>query len=254
MKIAIVQSESIWENPSANRTLFDEKFNTILPETDLIVLPEMFTTGFTMQPQFCAESMDGPTVVWMQSWAKKLHAALIGSIAVEDNGHFYNRLFFVHPDGKLEIYNKRHRFTLAGEHQVYTAGKERLIVTYKGWKICPLICYDLRFPAYSRNTENYDILLYVANWPQPRIQAWDLLLRARAVENMCYTLGVNRVGQDGNNHCYVGHSQAIDCFGNYSLAPQQNDAIYYVELNKKTLEENRKKFPFLEDRDTIHWD
>lgn len=254
MKIALVQTSLVWENPDANRALLDEKLTKILPNTDLIVLPEMFTTGFSMHPQNCSETMGGSTIVWMQTWAKQLQAALVGSIAVIEKGCYYNRLLFVHPSGEIEIYNKRHRFTLAGEDQVYTAGKDRLIVTYKGWKICPLICYDLRFPVFSRNTDNYDILLYVANWPLTRIQAWDVLIRARAVENMCYTIGVNSVGQDGNNHVYVGHSQAVDCFGNFILAPQVEEAVFYVELSKNSLEENRNAFPFLEDRDTINWD
>lgn len=251
MKIAIVQTSLVWENPSDNRTLLEEKLSAISPNTDLIVLPEMFTTGFTMQPQHCAETMEGSTVEWMQHWAHKCQAAVVGSVIIHENGNYYNRLLFVHPEGKIEVYDKRHRFTLAGEDQVYIAGKKRLIVDYRGWKICPLICYDLRFPVFSRNTENYDISLYVANWPEPRIQAWDVLLRARAVENMCYTIGANRVGTDGNNHPYVGHSQAIDCFGNYLLAPQTAEAIFYVELDKTLLEENRKRFAFLSDQDTF---
>lgn len=249
MKIALVQTSLVWENPIENRALLDEKLSAILPNTDLIVLPEMFTTGFTMQPHHCTETMEGSTIEWMQRLAQKCHAALVGSVVIKENSNYYNRLLFVHPEGKIEFYDKRHRFTLAGEDQVYTAGKKRLIVDYRGWKICPLICYDLRFPVFSRNTENYDISLYVANWPEPRIQAWDVLLRARAVENMCYTIGVNRVGTDGNNHSYVGHSQAVDCFGNYLLAPQTTEAIFYVELDKTQLEDNRKRFAFLTDQD-----
>ncbi|MEN9336061.1 MAG: hypothetical protein RLZZ500_1048 [Bacteroidota bacterium] len=249
MKIALVQTSLHWENPSTNRVLLDEKLNAISPNTDLIVLPEMFTTGFTMRPELGAETMEGATVVWMKNWAKKLQAAIVGSVVIQENNQYFNRLLFVHPDGTIATYDKRHRFTLAGEDQVYTAGQKRLIVNYKGWKICPLICYDLRFPVFSRNNENYDISLYVANWPEPRIQAWDVLLRARAVENMCYTLGVNRVGQDGNSHNYIGHSQVVDCFGNYLLTPQETEAIFYVEINKDELLENRKRFAFLNDQD-----
>lgn len=254
MKVALVQTALEWENPSANRTLLDDKISAISPNIDLIVLPEMFTTGFTMQPMHCAETMEGTTVRWMQAWAAKRDVAIIGSVIIFENDNYYNRLLFVHPDGKIESYNKRHRFTLAGEHQVYASGKERLIVTYKGWKICPLICYDLRFPVFSRNTEMYDLLLYVANWPEPRIQAWDALLRARAIENMCYVVGVNRVGLDGNNHPYVGHSQVIDCFGNYLVEPKVEDAVYIVEFNREELHNHRKRFAFLEDQDAFSLD
>lgn len=249
MKIALVQTALIWENPALNRALLDEKLSAISPNTDIIVLPEMFTTGFTMQPELCAETMEGPTVQWMLSWAQKSNAAFVGSLVIKEKENFYNRLLFVHPKGTIEFYDKRHRFTLAGEDRVYTAGKERLVVDYLGWKICPLICYDLRFPVFSRNTENFDLLLYVANWPEPRIQAWDVLIRARAVENMCYSIGVNRVGYDDNSHNYIGHSQAVDCFGNYLLKPQDEEAIFYVELNRDMLIENRKRFAFLNDQD-----
>jgi predicted amidohydrolase len=249
MQVALVQTALEWENPSENRALLDKKLSAISPHTDLVVLPEMFTTGFTMHPNSCAETMDGPTVEWMRRWAHQLQAALVGSVAMKDNGLFYNRLLFVTPDGGVSIYNKKHRFTLAGEDQVYEAGKHRLLIDYKGWKICPMICYDLRVPVFSRNTEDYDISLYVANWPAPRIQAWDVLLRARAVENMCYTLGVNRVGIDGNGLEYPGHSQGVDCFGNYLLPPQQTEGVFTVQLDKEKLVEARLRFPFLNDRD-----
>jgi len=249
MQVALVQTTLEWENPSDNRALLDKKLSTISPHTDLVVLPEMFTTGFTMQPNSCAETMDGPTVEWMRRWAHQLQAALVGSVAMKDNGLFYNRLLFVTPEGGVSIYNKKHRFTLAGEDRVYEAASHRVIIDYNGWKICPLICYDLRFPVFSRNTEEYDISLYVANWPAPRIQAWDVLLRARAVENMCYTIGVNRVGIDGNGLEYPGHSQAVDCFGNYLLSPQPLEEVFTVQLDKEKLVEARTRFPFLNDRD-----
>jgi predicted amidohydrolase len=249
MQVALVQTTLEWENPSYNRALLDKKLSTISPHTDLVVLPEMFTTGFTMHPHHCAETMEGPTIKWMQRWAQHLQAALVGSVAIEENGLYYNRLLFVTPAGNVLNYDKKHRFALAGEDQVYEAGKHRLCIDYKGWKICPFICYDLRFPVFSRNTEDYDISLYVANWPAPRIQAWDVLLRARAVENMCYTLGVNRVGIDGNGLEYPGHSQAIDCFGNYLLSPQPTEGLYTVVLDKEKLVDSRLRFPFLNDRD-----
>ena len=251
MQVALVQTALEWENSSNNRALLDKKLSAISPHTDLVVLPEMFTTGFTMHPHHCAETMEGPIVKWMQRWAQHLQAALVGSVAIVENGMFYNRLLFVTPEGNVLNYDKKHRFALAGEDQVYEAGKNCWCIDYKGWKICPFICYDLRFPVFSRNTENYDISLYVANWPAPRIQAWDVLLRARAVENMCYTLGVNRVGIDGNGLEYPGHSQAIDCFGNYLLSPQPTEGVFTVVLDKEKLEEARLRFPFLNDRDTF---
>jgi predicted amidohydrolase len=171
-------------------------------------------------------------------------------LVVEENGYYYNRLLFVHPDGVVESYDKRHTFTLAGENEVYSAGTQKLIVNYKGWKICPLICYDLRFPVWARNVENYDVLIYVANWPKVRIAAWDALLKARAIENMSYCIGVNRVGLDGNNHEYSGHSAAYDVLGKrLDTIPTDKEAIEIVTLNKKDLEIYRMKLNFLEDRD-----
>jgi predicted amidohydrolase len=158
-------------------------------------------------------------------------------------------LLFVYPSGEIKSYDKRHLFTLASENEHYKAGVDKLIVDYKGFKICPLICYDLRFPVFSRNVENYDVLLYVASWPKPRVNAWDILLKARAVENMCYTIGVNRIGTDNNKHEYVGHSQALDFLGNYLLEPQETDGIFIVTLNKEKLLETREKLAFLNDKD-----
>ncbi len=251
MKIALIQSSLVWENPIANRNYLEEKINAISEKVDLIVLPEMFTTAFTMNPTEVVETMQGDTIVWLQSLAKVRNCAFTGSLIIKENGNFYNRLVFVFPSGEIQIYNKRHLFTLAGEDKVYTAGQEKLIIEYKGWKICPLICYDLRFPVFSRNIEDYDVLLYVANWPKPRINAWDILLKARAVENMCYTIGVNRIGFDNNNLEYNGHSQAIDYLGNYILEPQEKEGCFIVELNKEKLLETRKNFGFLNDKDSF---
>ena len=217
MKVALIQSSLFWENPIANRNHFGEKINAIFEEVDLIVLPEMFATGFTMNPEIVSETMEGETIQWMQSFAKAKNSAITGSIVIKENDNFYNRLVFVFPSGEIEFYDKRHLFTLAGEDKIYTAGHNKLIVEYKGWKICPLICYDLRFPVFSRNTENYDLLIYVANWPKTRINAWDALLKARAIENMSYTIGVNRIGEDDNGFHYNGHSQVVDFFGDYIL-------------------------------------
>jgi omega-amidase len=249
MKVAIIQSSLFWENPIANRNLFEEKINTITEKVDLIVLPEMFSTGFTMNPEFVFETMQGEIILSLQSLAKAKNCAITGSLIVKENDSFYNRLVFVFPSGEVQYYDKRHLFTLAGEDKVYTAGTEKLIVEYQGWKICPMICYDLRFPVFSRNTEDYDVLIYVANWPKPRVNAWDILLKARAVENMCYTIGVNRIGLDDNNYEYNGHSQTVDFLGNYILTPQETDGIFIVDLEKEKMQETRNKLGFLNDRD-----
>lgn len=249
MKIALIQLALVWENPQANRNYFEGKINAITPEIDLIVLPEMFVTGFTMVPQTVAETMDGETISWLKNAAKAKDCAITGSLVITENGNFYNRSVFVFPSGEIKTYDKRHLFSLAGEDKRYTSGEEKLIVEYKGFKICPLICYDLRFPVFSRNVEDYDVLIYVANWPKPRINAWDTLLKARAIENMCYVVGVNRTGTDNNNHEYVGHSQAVDFLGNYLLEPQENEGVFIVTLHKQERLETAAKFGFLNDKD-----
>jgi omega-amidase len=251
MKVALIQSSLIWENPTANRNYFEEQINAISEKVDLIVLPEMFSTGFTMNPITVAETMQGDTIEWLKSLAKAKNSAITGSLVIKEKGNFYNRLVFVFPSGEIQFYDKRHLFTLAGEDKVYTSGKEKLIIAYQGWKICPLICYDLRFPVFSRNTEDYDLLLYVANWPKARINAWDILLKARSVENMCYTIGLNRIGFDDNNLEYNGHSQAIDFLGNYVLEPQETEGVFVIELNKEKLVETKSKLGFLNDSDVF---
>lgn len=251
MKIALIQSALFWENPKINRNYFEEKINSIIEKVDLIVLPEMFSTGFTMNPEAVFETMDGETVLWMKSLAKAKNSAITGSLVIKENDNFYNRLVFVFPSGELQFYDKRHSFTLAGEDKVYTPGKEKLIVDYLGWKICPQVCYDLRFPVFARNVEDYDLLLYVANWPKSRIQAWDILVKARSVENMCYTIGVNRVGLDNNNFEHNGHSQVIDFMGNYILEPQETESVFIAALDKEKLADARRKLGFLNDRDSF---
>jgi predicted amidohydrolase len=251
MKVALIQAPLVWENPKQNRNYFEDKINSISETIDLIVLPEMFTSGFTMNPKAVAESMQGETVLWLQALAKAKNAAITGSLVIEENGNFYNRLVFVFPSGAIKTYDKKHLFTLAGEDKAYTSGTQKLVFEYQGLKICPLICYDLRFPVFARNTEEYDVLIYVANWPKPRINAWDVLLKARAIENMCYTIGVNRMGEDPNKHDYPGHSQVIDELGNYLIEPQEIEGVFITTLNKNTLEANRQKFGFLNDRDTF---
>ena len=250
LRISFIQSNLIWENPEANRQVFEKKINQIDSVTDLIILPEMFTTGFSMNASRLAETLGGETVLWMKKLASKKQAAITGSIIISENNHFYNRLIFVHPSGEIQFYDKRHTFTLAKENEVFSAGKSKLIIDYKGWKICTLICYDLRFPVWSRNVENYDLLIYIASWPKTRISAWDTLLKARSIENMCYTIGVNRIGKDANDFEYTGHSIALDCLGN-SLSKENNeqDDIVSLTLKKTTLNHYKDKLRFLNDKD-----
>jgi omega-amidase len=249
MKIAIIQSSLYWENPTANRNYFEEKINSITEQIDLIVLPEMFTSGFTMKPSLVAETMHGETIQLLKNLAKSKNCAITGSLVITENNNFHNRLVFVFPTGEIEYYDKRHLFTLAGEDKIYTKGNKKIIIEYNGLKICPLVCYDLRFPVFSRNAENYDVLIYVANWPKPRISAWDILLKARAIENMCYTIGVNRIGVDENNNEYTGHSQIINYLGNSTLEPQENEGIFIVKLDINKMIETRNKLGFLNDKD-----
>lgn len=252
LKVTIIQSELHWENAEANRAMFSEKIQNIEGETDLIVLPEMFSTGFSMNAENLAEPTHGETLQWMISEAEKNNCAITGSVIIAENDKFYNRLFFVFPDDTFQKYDKKHTFTLAKENEVYSNGSERLTVDYKGWKICPLVCYDLRFPVWARNTEDYDVLMYVANWPKVRTVAWDTLLRARAIENMAYCVGVNRVGFDGNDHEYSGHSAVYDVLGKQvSTTNYETDFIETVILEKEHIESNRKHLQFLNDRDSF---
>jgi len=250
LNIALIQTGLYWENPENNRTMFEEKIDSISDNIDLIVLPEMFTTGFTMKPENIDINEGDVTVKWMQGLAQKNEVALIGSIICKEQDKFFNRLFFVPPEGGLKTYDKKHTFTLAGEDKVYGAGKEKLIFEYKGFKICPMICYDLRFPVWARNTEDYDVLIYVANWPKKRINAWDTLLKARAIENMAYCIGLNRTGKDGLDFEYPGHSAVYDVLGK-PLAFSEEEEILYATLDKKHIESTRKKLKFLEDRDSF---
>jgi len=250
LKVTIIQSQLYWEDIDANRIQFSEKIKEIKGKTDLIILPEMFTTGFTMNANSLAETEQGETLKWMQEEALKNNCAITGSIIISENDNYYNQLYFVFPNGTFRTYNKRHTFTLAGEDKVYSSGNERLVIDLLGWKICPLICYDLRFPVWARNTNNYDLLIYVANWPQRRISAWDALLKARAIENMSYCIGVNRTGIDGNGHPYNGHSAAYDVLGEQiSDANNEIEFTQTITLQRAHIEKNRKHLQFLNDRD-----
>lgn len=251
LKISIVQTVLSWEAPAENRNRLDALIQPLAGQTDLVVLPEMFTSGFTMNPEKVAEKMDGPTVQWMKAKAAALNAAIAGSLVIGENGHFFNRLVWVNPDGYTRHYDKRHLFTLAGEHKSYLAGRERLIVEYKGWKVCPMICYDLRFPVWARNDVDYDLLFFVANWPTPRIHHWDQLLVGRAIENQSFVIGVNRVGEDNNGHQYCGHSSIIDFNGTPIVRIHDQEAVFSATLSKQALLEFRKKLAFLPDRDSF---
>ena len=251
MKTALIQAPLVWESPKANRDYFEAKINEITAAIDLIVLPEMFTTGFTMNPENVAETMQGETVMWLKAFAKAKKSAITGSAVIKENNNFYNRMLFIFPSGEIQFYDKKHLFTLAGEDKVYTSGTQKVIVKYLDWKICLQVCYDLRFPAFSRNSEDYDLLVYVASWPKIRTNAWDALLQARAIENMSYAIGVNRIGTDANGYEYIGHSQAVDFLGNYVLEPEETEGVFIVVLEKEKMLETRHRLGFLNDRDSF---
>ncbi|MGB1269717.1 MAG: amidohydrolase [Flavobacteriaceae bacterium] len=252
LTVTCIQSNLVWENAVQNRINFEQKIDAIQEATDVIVLPEMFTTGFTMHPKALAEDMDGKTVLWMKKIAQEKNSAICGSIVIKEHNNYYNRFIFATPKGEIHTYNKRHLFTLAGEHKQYKNDTSQVIITYKGWRICPLICYDLRFPVWSRNTQNYDALIYVANWPKPRINAWNTLLKARAIENMSYVIGVNRVGTDPNGNNYSGNSVIHDALGNNLCQLVEDDeTAISTTLVKDELATIREKFNFLNDKDTF---
>ena len=250
LQLTALQIPLFWESPLKNRAYIERKFQSIKASTDLVLLPEMFTTGFTMTPETIAEPMGGPSMQWMQTWAIKLNAAIGGSLVIYEEGYYYNRFVIVTPSGDVMHYDKRHTFTLAGEHKTFRAGSNEGIFEYEGWKICLRICYDLRFPVWSRNTQDYDVLFYVANWPKPRIHAWDTLLQARAIENLSYVVGVNRIGEDEKGHLYPGHSAVYDPLGNsVSGKISAVETLVTAELDYLELQAHRKRLRFLEDRD-----
>lgn len=252
MKTALIQFDTLWENKQANLDYVLAQINKLPNDVDLAVLPEMFSTGFTMKPEHVAELEQGITFQTLRNAAQTNNIAIVGSWVTESEEMYYNRLYFIFPDGTYQTYNKRHLFTLAGEEKIYESGTNKLIVSYKNWNICLLICYDLRFPVYSRIVnENYDALIYVASWPERRIQAWDALLKARAIENMSYVVAVNRCGIDPNGVDYSGHSQALDFMGNYLQEPFTSEQIKIVTLEKEPLLKARKKFAFLNDADAF---
>jgi predicted amidohydrolase len=249
INVTLIQSDIIWEDRISNLKKYQEKINQI-ESTDLIILPEMFTTGFSMSPKSISENMNGETIQWMKQNAHKMNSAICGSIIIEEDSKYFNRFIWVNPDGSIHHYDKRHLFSFAGENENYTPGNEKIIIEYKGWKICPLICYDLRFPVWSRNSEDYDLLIYVANWPDKRKSAWKSLLTARAIENQCYVIGVNRVGEDSKNY-YSGDSSLINALGETLYTNSHIEEIYSNTISKYDLNKIRTQLPFLNDKDNF---
>jgi omega-amidase len=256
LKVTLIQSDLFWEDTDRNLEMFSEKINAIHQATDLIVLPEMFNTGFTMNTKDLAEKMHGKTMGWMQRQSRENNCVLTGSMIVEENGNYYNRLLWIRPDGSYESYDKRHLFRMAGEENFFTAGNKRIRTELKGWRICPLVCYDLRFPVWSRNKfrnqkpetksydPEYDLLIYVANWPERRSHPWKTLLMARAIENQAYVIGLNRVGNDGNGIFYSGDSSVVNFKGEtISEAKAKGEFVETLSLQYTPLEEFRKTFP-----------
>lgn len=256
LRVTLIQPNLVWENKQANLQHLGEMMKDV-SGSQLIILPEMFSTGFSMQSKELAENMLGPSIEWMRTWATRKQAVICGSLIIEDDDAYYNRLIWMQPDGMLEYYDKRHLFSLAGEEKKYTAGKHKIFPEIEEWKILPLICYDLRFPVWSRQsppftelgTHPYDVLVYVANWPERRIYAWEQLLIARAIENQCYVIGVNRVGDDGNGVHHNGLSCVIDPMGKKCLQLEGAESVETFTLSAAQLEDVRSRLPFLDDRD-----
>ncbi len=249
LKVATVQSSLVWENPKANFDHFENLLSSV-EDVDLIVLPEMFNTGFSMESSRLSETMDGSSVNWLKSVASQKNCVVTGSVIIEEEGNYYNRLVWVNPSGDIFHYNKRHLFRMANEHEFFSPGKERLVVELKGWKICPMICYDLRFPVWSRNDINFDLLMYVANWPAPRTDAWSSLLKARAIENQCYCIGVNRIGEDEAGRSYSGATGIYDPKGQLlNELKIDEECVQIAELSYLDLADFRAKFPVHLDRD-----
>ena len=250
LHITLIQSDIVWEDRAANLQHLGQVIAGIQGPKHIVVLPEMFSTGFSMAPEKLAETMDGTTVQWMAEMAVQHRCILTGSAIIEEDGKYYNRMLWVQPDGNIAHYDKRHLFAYGGEDQQYTAGEKRLIVSVNGWRINLLVCYDLRFPVWSRNKNAaYDVLLYVANWPQARSLAWKTLLQARAIENMSYVVGVNRVGTDGKGLIYSGDSSVFGPLGEQLWQQSGTTSIHTITLDKQTLEDTRAKLPFLKDAD-----
>ncbi len=252
LNIQLIQTYLHWENIDLNLNHLEVKINSIQTESDIIVLPEMFSTGFTMTPEKLAEENGGKALRWMQKMALEKKCAIVGSLPVKEDNNYFNRLYWVMPDTSYSYYNKRHLFRMGNEHEHYSIGQDKLIINFKDWKICPLVCYDLRFPVWSRNIKNnpYDLLIYVANWPTIRSYPWKQLLIARAIENQSYVIGVNRIGEDGNNIPHSGNSMVIDPKGEILTADYANqDTIINAKISLNPLIEFRRQFPAILDAD-----
>ncbi|TVQ42999.1 MAG: amidohydrolase [Saprospirales bacterium] len=248
LRVSLLQWDLAWENPEQNLLMANKLLGKMIP-TDVVVLPEMFTTGFTMNAKSVAEEMTGTAINWMQNQARIHNVVLTGSLIIKEKNSFFNRAVIAYPDGNLDYYDKRHLFSYAGEDRVFSPGNNLLTIKYKEWKIKILICYDLRFPVWSRNTDDTDVLIYVANWPKVRAYAWNQLLRSRAIENLCYVAAVNRIGTDSNEIPYQGDTQMIDFSGKVMASLEDKEGIINVTLDRSELTAFRKRFPFLNDRD-----
>lgn len=254
LTITGIQTALHWEDPAANRIMFEEKINNITGKPEIIILPETFSTGFSMNPKKLAETMDGETVRWMKKIAREKKVILTGSVIIEENGNYFNRLIWMLPNEQYGIYDKRHLFAYAGEDEEFTPGTKRLIASVKGWKINLLVCYDLRFPVWSRqqvqdDEPEFDLVIYVANWPERRNHAWKTLLQARAIENQCYVVGVNRMGHDVNQIYHSGDSMVVDPMGEILYTQSHKEDIFTATLEKDKLEDIRTKLPFWKDSD-----
>jgi predicted amidohydrolase len=255
LTITTIQTGLKWEDKAANLQHFEARIESLREPTELVILPEMFSTGFSMQPERLAEKMDGPTLSWMREIAARKRIILTGSAIIEEQGQYYNRLVWMLPNGRYGHYDKRHRFAYAGEDQHYTAGGRRLVASVNGWRVLLLVCYDLRFPVWSRQTPQegpdleYDVLVYVANWPERRAHAWKTLLQARAIENQCYVAGVNRIGHDGHDIYHSGDSMIIDPLGETLYHAGAKDETFTLTLQKEELAKVRQRFPFWRDAD-----
>ena len=259
LRISLVQGATLWRDPAGNRDYYADLMAPLHGITDLVLLPETFTSGFSNDAIDDAEDMDGPTVAWIRAQAGQLDAAVCGSVQLRGEGGVFNRLLFATPDGGLQTYDKRHLFRYAREHERYAAGSDRLTVEWRGWRICPLVCYDLRFPVFSRNRYDverkgqldYDLLLYVANWPSARAYPWKTLLRARAIENLCFVAGLNRVGNDGNGLHYAGDSAVIDFLGKPVSECTDEEIVVTTTLQGAALAAHRERFPAMLDGDAF---
>jgi len=256
LRVSLVQADTVWHDSAANRALYGSLVRSLAGQSDLVVLPETFTSGFSNDAVDQAEGMDGGSVAWLRGLAAEVGAVVTGSVVIREGGQVFNRLLWMRPDGSFAWYDKRHLFRMADEHLCYGAGSERLVVELHGWRVCPLVCYDLRFPVFSRNRWDaaagrfdYDLLLYVANWPAPRRHAWRSLLPARAIENLAYVVGVNRVGKDGNGIDYAGDSVALDMLGRVLVECGPQPQVATVSVDPAALAEHRTRFPAQLDQD-----